>query len=380
VLGRILLVNSLITQRIRVFFWQNLFLDARKVFIRVTLQRCCNTYKFLKFILFLLSYFRVFVIDFFLVWFRFIRVRLQIMKIFFSSTNIKKPLMNGKISLEELPAIANQYEFDGIDILDRYIKNADLNYIKSKTKSLGLGTVLSINTDLTVSSPKLNHQFEHFRNMLKLAKDLGASVIRFTLGGGQLSLQTLLNNIEATHLLPQKVAARIQCLAENVFLSRPVSVLIQETRGKKPVPSFDPNNCDKVVSALKNILPLVNRSNIHLAIENHWGLSTNPDNILYVLNQIDSAHIGTCPDFGNFLHTQDKYACLKSLLPKAKLVHAKSYAFDEAGEERSIDYGRCMQLMKSCNYQGDISVEYEGAGDGIKGAVQTKTLIEKHWS
>ena len=179
--------------------------------------------------------------------------------------------MNGKISLEELPAIANQYEFDGIDILDRYIKNADLNYIKSKTKSLGLGTVLSINTDLTVSSPKLNHQFEHFRNMLKLAKDLGVSVIRFTLGGGQLSLQTLLNNIEATHLLPQKVAARIQCLAENVFLSRPVSMLIQKIRDKKPVSSFDPHNCDKVVSALKNILPLVNRSNIHLAIENHWG-------------------------------------------------------------------------------------------------------------
>jgi sugar phosphate isomerase/epimerase len=99
-----------------------------------------------------------------------------------------------------------------------------------------------------------------------------------------------------------------------------------------------------------------------------------------VLNQIDSDHIGTCPDFGNFLDTQDRYACLKSLLSKAKLVHAKSYTFNEAGEETSIDYSRCMQLMKSCNYQGDISVEYEGAGDGIKGAVQTKDLIEKHWS
>jgi len=288
--------------------------------------------------------------------------------------------MNGKVSLEELPAIANQYEFDGIDILDRYIKDVDLNYIKSRTKSLGLGVILSINTDLTVSNPKLNHQLEYFQNMLKLGKDLGVSVIRFTLGGGQLSLQTLLNNIEATHLLPQKVVARIQCLAENVFLSRPVSMLIQKIRDKKPVSSIDPHNCDKVVSALKNILPLVNRSNIHLAIENHWGLSTNPDNILYVLNQIDSAHIGTCPDFGNFLPTQDKYACLKSLLPKAKLVHAKSYAFNEAGEETSIDYGGCMHLMKSSGYQGDVSVEYEGAGDGIRGAVQTKTLIEKHWS
>ncbi len=288
--------------------------------------------------------------------------------------------MNGKISLEELPAIANQYEFDGIDILDRYIKNADLNYIKSRTKSLGLGAVLSINTDLTVSNAKLNHQLEHFRNMLKLGKDLGASVIRFTLGGGQLSLQTLLNNIEAMHLFPQKVAVRLQYLAQKLFVSGPVSMLIQKTRGTKPVPFFDPNNCDKVVSAIRNILPLVNRSNVHLAIENHWGLSTNPDNILYVLNQIGSDRVCTCPDFGNFLHSQDRYACLKSLLPKAKLVHAKSYAFDEAGAETTIGYSRCMQLMKSCSYQGDISVEYEGAGDGIKGAVQTKALIEKHWS
>lgn len=288
--------------------------------------------------------------------------------------------MNGKISLEELVAIANQYEFDGIDILDRYIRNADLNHIISETKSLGLGAVLSINTDLTVSRAKLNYQLEHFQNMLKLGKDLGASVIRFTLGGGQLSLQALLNNIEAMHLLPQKVAVRLQYLAENLFLSRPVSMLIQKTRGRKPVPPFDPHNCDKAVNALKRILPLVNQLNLHLAIENHWGLSINPDNILYVLNQIDSDHIGTCPDFGNFLDTQDKYACLKKLLPKAKLVHAKSYAFDEAGEENSIDYSQCLQLMKSCGYQGDISVEYEGAGAGIKGAVQTKALIEKYWS
>lgn len=277
-------------------------------------------------------------LGFFLAWFQVIRVSPHVMKIFFSSTNIKRPLINGNISLKELPVIANQYEFDGIDILDRYIKNADLNHIISETKSLGLGVILSINTDLTVSTPKLNHQLEHFRNMLKLAKNLGASVIRFTLGGGQLSLQTLLNNIEAMHLLPQKLAARIQCLAEHVSLSRPVSMLIQMTRGKKPVPPFDAHNCDKVVSTLKNILPLVSRLNLHLAIENHWGLSTNPDNILYVLNQIGSDRIGMCPDFGNFLYSQDRYECLKKLLPKAKLVHAKSYAFDEAGEERSIDY------------------------------------------
>ncbi|MDL1974334.1 MAG: hypothetical protein LWX55_06060 [Deltaproteobacteria bacterium] len=99
------------------------------------------------------------------------------MKIFFSSTNIKRPLINGNISLKELPVIANQYEFDGIDILGRYIKNADLNHIISETKSLGLGVILSINTDLTVSTHMLNHQLEHFRNMLKLAKNLGASVI-----------------------------------------------------------------------------------------------------------------------------------------------------------------------------------------------------------
>jgi sugar phosphate isomerase/epimerase len=179
------------------------------------------------------------------------------MKIFFSSTNIKRPLMNGKVSLEELPAIANQYEFDGIDILDRYIKDADLNYIKSRTKSLGLGAILSINTDLTVSNPKLNHQLEYFQNMLKLGKDLGASVIRFTLGGGRLSFQTVLSYIEAVHLLPQKVAVRLQYLAQKLFLSRPVSVLIQKAKGKKPVPSFDHNNCDKVVSAIRNILPLV---------------------------------------------------------------------------------------------------------------------------
>lgn len=301
------------------------------------------------------------------------------MNIYFSCINLRKALLGGKISLEELPAIASQYKFGGIDILDRYTRNVDLNYITSKTKSLGLGAVLSINSDLTVSGSILNHQLEHFRNMLKLGKNLGVLVIRFTLGGGPLGLQTLLNNIETMNVLSRKWVLRFQSLTQKLFLLRPLSTLIQTTRIRRRVPPFDPHNCDKVVNALKDILSLANRLNLHLAIENHWGLSTNPDNILYVLNQIGSDRVGTCPDFGNFLDTQERYTCLKKLLPKAKLVHAKSYGFDQTGEETSIDYRQCMQIMKSSAYDGDISVEYEGAGDGIKGALHTKALIEKYW-
>jgi hydroxypyruvate isomerase len=65
-------------------------------------------------------------------------------------------------------------------------------------------------------------------------------------------------------------------------------------------------------------------------------------------------------------------------MPYAKAVSAKTYDFDENGNQPKIDYSKMMQIVKDAGYTGFIGVEYEGDNlsevDGIKA---TKDLILK---
>jgi len=68
---------------------------------------------------------------------------------------------------------------------------------------------------------------------------------------------------------------------------------------------------------------------------------------------------------------------LEKMLPYAKSIHAKSYKFDRTGNETTIDYQQCFQLIKKTRYQGPIVVEYEGTDEAVDGVTQTLALIRK---
>lgn len=82
-----------------------------------------------------------------------------------------------------------------------------------------------------------------------------------------------------------------------------------------------------------------------LLIENHGGISGNPDNVVRILEEVGSDYLGTCPDFGNF-PAEIRYEGLSKLAKYAVVVHAKTYEFDESGEETTIDMKRCIDIMK----------------------------------
>jgi sugar phosphate isomerase/epimerase len=66
-------------------------------------------------------------------------------------------------------------------------------------------------------------------------------------------------------------------------------------------------------------------------------------------------------DFGNIEGgPKDFEKSLGLLAPHAIHVHAKSREFNPQGEERQIDYGMCLSVLKAAGYAGVISIEYEG--------------------
>ena len=131
---------------------------------------------------------------------------------------------------------------------------------------------------------------------------------------------------------------------------------------------------------------------INVIVENHGGFSSNGQWLSGVMKDILRPNCGTLPDFGNFCIVQgdgtmghnscyqeyDRYKGVEEMLPFAKAISAKSYDFDDAGNETKIDFPRMMALIQKSNYHGYLGIEYEGdrlsEEDGI---LATKRLLER---
>ncbi len=121
---------------------------------------------------------------------------------------------------------------------------------------------------------------------------------------------------------------------------------------------------------------------INIIVENHGGLSSNGDWLVGVMKLVNHPRCGTLPDFGNFGlgdgKEYDRYHGTEQMMPYARGVSAKSYDFDEAGNETKIDYRRMMKIVVAAGYHGYVGVEYEGPRlDEYAGIRATKALLEK---
>ena len=147
---------------------------------------------------------------------------------------------------------------------------------------------------------------------------------------------------------------------------------------------------DKSVEGLTGLCEFAKTMGINIIVENHGGLSSNGSLLAQVMKKTNLDNCGTLPDFGNFCIAHswgndptceewyDMYKGVAELIPYAKSVSAKSYDFDDNGNETKIDYAKMMKIVKQNNYDGYIGVEYEGSRLGEKeGILATKNLIQR---
>ncbi|WP_242156720.1 sugar phosphate isomerase/epimerase family protein [Aestuariivivens sediminis] len=143
----------------------------------------------------------------------------------------------------------------------------------------------------------------------------------------------------------------------------------------------------QAVIGLSKLSEYAKTRNINIIVENHGGYTSNAQWLSSVIREVNMSNCGTLPDFGNFcvkgsVHDceewYDKYKGVEELMPYAKAVSAKSYDFDESGNEINIDYNRMLTVVKNAGYSGYIGVEYEGSNLSEKdGILATKKLLEK---
>lgn len=122
---------------------------------------------------------------------------------------------------------------------------------------------------------------------------------------------------------------------------------------------------------------------LNVIVENHGGLSSNGQWLGEVMRRIDRGNCGTLPDFGNFTISPDehydRYQGVEELMPWAKGVSAKSYAFDADGNETMLDYRRLLRIVLDAGYRGHVGIEWEGQVPASQpaGVRLTKALLER---
>ena len=136
----------------------------------------------------------------------------------------------------------------------------------------------------------------------------------------------------------------------------------------------------RAADGLRQLTEYAAPKDINVIVENHGGLSSNGEWLAGVMETVDHSHCGTLPDFGNFTIREgeafDRYKGVRLLMPHAKGVSAKTFAFDEKGFETTIDYPRIMRIVLKAGYRGHVGIEYEGDGLGeYEGIRASKQLL-----
>ena len=146
------------------------------------------------------------------------------------------------------------------------------------------------------------------------------------------------------------------------------------------------------IDALSKLAKYAADKNINVLVENHGYLSSDADLLVSVMKEVNMENCGTLPDFGNFCLKREggarweakcieefpRYEGVEKLMDYAKAVSAKSYTFDDEGNEELIDYKKMLQIVKDAGYKGYIGIEYEGTDiDPEKGITATRDLLIK---
>lgn len=240
-----------------------------------------------------------------------------------------------KFPIEKVIDEAARIGVEGIDILHRQMAGDDNAYLqKLKRHAFVNGiafTCLSIHQSF-VSPDKefLKKEIEHTKNCIRLAAKMGIPCLRLNSGrwGTTKSFDELMKN-----------------------------------RGVEPIlPGYTEDDGFKwCIDSIQQCLPAAEENGVLLALENHWGLCSTPEGQLRIKKAIDSPWLGIMMDTGNFL--ENPYSKLEMLAPYTSFVQAKTYYGGGEWYSLDLDYKRIFDILKKVNYQGYVSLEFEGKED-----------------
>lgn len=113
-----------------------------------------------------------------------------------------------------------------------------------------------------------------------------------------------------------------------------------------------------VIDSLEKCLPAAEKCGVTLGLENHWGLGREATGVVRIIDAVNSPWLKATLDTGCFL--ENIYPQQELMAPHTVYVQAKTYYGGGKWYSLDIDYDRVASILKKANYQGYISLEFEG--------------------
>jgi L-ribulose-5-phosphate 3-epimerase len=239
--------------------------------------------------------------------------------------------------------------FDGLEILMRQLastERGELMKIKRRAFQAGL-PLMGYSTHQGFLSPdpeKRAAQVKHTTDCLEQAYQLGIPTMRVNSGtwGTSKSFDELMAN-----------------------------------RGmEKPVDGHTEEDAyGWVIEAYQKLAAEAAQRGVVMGLENHWGLGRTPEGVKRVVDAVDSPWLRVTLDTGNFL--EDPYNRLRELVPDTVLLQAKTYFGGGVWYTLDLDYDRIASIMKEANFDGWVSLEFEGKEDPLTAIPKSLELLRK---
>ena len=129
--------------------------------------------------------------------------------------------------------------------------------------------------------------------------------------------------------------------------------------GKVPKGGDEAEAVARCAAGINECLPYAAENGVHLALENHGGITATPDQMLSIIERVDdSPYFGVNFDSGNF-QTADPYGDLARIAPYAINAQIKPYVRPN-GKKEEPDLKRMVGILRDAGYRGWLVMEYEG--------------------
>jgi L-ribulose-5-phosphate 3-epimerase len=247
----------------------------------------------------------------------------------------------GKMGLEDFIKKVYDLRLDGVEFTNYYFPSVESSYLK-KVKRMALSYGLDISAvacgnDFCIPDrQKREEQIKFVKKWTDIAYEMGAPVLRIFTGA-----------------FPWPQA--------------------------KPAGYTEDDLFKWAVECMKECAKYAEQKGVVLALENHHDFGTRADNVIKMIEAVNSEWLRHLLDPVNY--REHAYSDSKKAAPYAVYAHAKATTGiwpEWAGIKGnwSIDYRRIKEILDDVGYNGYISVEYEGTEDPDIGVPKLAELLK----
>ena len=241
---------------------------------------------------------------------------------------------------------------EGVDILHRQMDSEESSYLSKLKRHAFLNGIdlicLSIHQDFVSPDPKSRERnIEHTKKCIRIAHDLGIPCIRLNSG----------------------TWGTVRGFSK-----------LMELRGQEPVLegyTLD-DGFNWCIESIEKCLPEAERLGYILPSKITGDLRPLPRDCSGLPRRSNLHGLGVLMDTGNFL--EDPYDKLEMIAPHTTFVQAKTYYGGGEWYTLDLDYKRIASILNKVNYNGYVSIEFEGKAPADEGVAKSVELLRNSFS